>query len=221
MAQHKARSAQSFVPIKEIRSGIVILKDSSMRAVLLCSSINFDLKSEDEQTAVIMQFQNLLNSVDFPLQLFVQSRELDIRPYIALLENQLKEQTTELIRVQTRGYIEFVQKLSEDINIMSKNFFVVIPYNPAIISSAKGGVKGALGGVLGSITKKKVDPEQKVIAFEEHRSQLEQRIGVVTQNLARTGIRAVQLQTEELVELYYKLFNPGDSEKPLALSAIK
>lgn len=221
MAQPKARSTQTFVPIKEIRSGVVILKDGSMRAVLLCSSLNFALKSEDEQSAIIMQFQNLLNSVDFPLQIFVQSRELDIRPYIALLENQMKEQTIDLIKIQTREYIEFIKGLTDIINIMSKSFFVVVPYTPAVISSAKGGVKGALGDVLGSISKKKGDPEQKIIAFEEHRSQLEQRISVVSQNLARTGIRAVQLQTEELVELYYKLFNPGDSEKPLALSAVK
>lgn len=218
MAQQKAQSAQVFVPIKEIRSGIVILKDGSMRSVLLCSSLNFALKSEDEQSAIIMQFQNLLNSVEFPLQVFVQSRELDIRPYLALLENQIKEQTIELIKIQTREYIEFVKGFTENVNIMSKSFFVVVPYSPAAISAAKGGVKGALGGLFGGA---KENPEQKIIAFEEHRSQLEQRIAVVSQNLARAGIRAVQLQTEELVELYYKLFNPGDSEKPIALAAVK
>lgn len=218
MAQQKAQSAQVFVPIKEIRSGVVILKDGSMRSVLLCSSLNFALKSEDEQSAIIMQFQNLLNSVEFPIQIFIQSRELDIRPYIALLENQIKVQEINLIKMQTREYIEFIKGFMENVNIMSKSFFVVVPYSPAVISAAKGGVKGALGGILSG---KKENPEQKIIAFEEHRSQLEQRIAVVSQNLARTGIRAVQLQTEELVELYYKLFNPGDSEKPIALSAVK
>lgn len=218
MAQQKAQSAQVFVPIKEIRSGVVILKDGSMRSVLLCSSLNFALKSEDEQSAIIMQFQNLLNSVEFPIQIFIQSRELDIRPYIALLENQIKVQEIDLIKMQTREYIEFIKGFMENVNIMSKSFFVVVPYSPAVISAAKGGVKGALGNILPG---KKENPEQKIIAFEEHRSQLEQRIAVVSQNLARTGIRAVQLQTEELVELYYKLFNPGDSEKPIALSAVK
>lgn len=221
MAQQKAQSAQVFVPIKEIRSGIVILKDGSMRAVLLCSSLNFALKSEDEQSAIIMQFQNLLNSIEFPTQIFIQSRELDIRPYIALLESQIKEQTIELIKIQTREYIEFVKGFTENVNIMSKSFFVVVPYSPAVVSAAKGGVKGALGGVLGGFGGRKENPEQKIIAFEEHRSQLEQRVAVVSQNLSRAGIRAVQLQTEELVELYYKLFNPGDSEKPIALSAVK
>jgi hypothetical protein len=218
MAQQKAQSAQSFVPIKEIRSGVVILKDGGMRAVLLCSSLNFALKSEDEQTAIIMQFQNLLNSIEFPTQIFIQSRELDIRPYIALLENQIKEQTIDLIKVQTREYIEFVKGFTENVSIMTKNFFVVVPYSPALVSAAKGGVMGALGGLVGN---KKEDPEKKIIAFEEHRSQLEQRIAVVSQNLARAGVRAVQLQTEELVELYYKLFNPGDSEKPISLGAVK
>ena len=218
MAQTKAESAQAFVPIKEIRSGVVVLKDGSIRAVLLASSLNFALKSEDEQSAIVMQFQNMLNAIEFPMQIFVQSRELDIRPYIALLEDQIKEQTIDLIKVQTREYIEFVKGFTDNVNIMSKNFFVVVPYMTAMVSASKGGVKGALGGLFG---KKNADSEQKLDAFEEARSQLEQRVAVVSQNLARAGIRAVQLQTEELVELYYKMFNPGDSEKPIVLSALQ
>ncbi len=209
----KARATQEFVPIKEIRSGVVVLKDNSLRSVLLASSLNFALKSEDEQTAIILQFQNLLNSLEFPLQFFIESRELDIRPYLALLEAQLKEQTIDLIKTQTREYIEFVKGFTENVNIMSKSFFVVVPYNPALIS-AKGGVSGVLSGIVG---KKKQDAEARLNLFEESRSQLEQRVAVVVQGLSRAGVRAVQLGTEELVELYYKLFNPGDSEKPIKL----
>ncbi len=217
MAQTKAQSAQAFVPIKEIRNGIVVLKDNTLRAVLLASSLNFALKSEDEQSAIILQFQNLLNSVEFPIQIFIESRELDIRPYLALLENQLKEQSIELIKVQTREYIEFIKGFTENVNIMSKSFFIVIPYNTAVIKAA-GGVKGVVGGLMG---KKKTagDIKTSLDAFEESRSQLEQRVSIVSQGLSRTGIRVVQLGTEELVELYYKLFNPGDSEKPIKLGA--
>lgn len=216
MAQTKAQSAQNFVPIKEIRSGIVVLKDGSLRAILLASSLNFALKSEDEQAAIILQFQNLLNSIEFPVQIFIQSRELDIRPYIALLENQIKEQTIDLIKTQTREYIEFVKGFTENVNIMSKSFFIVIPYSAAVIKNA-GGVKGIVSGLTGG--SRGGDAKAKLDVFEESRSQLEQRTSVISQGLSRTGIRIAQLGTEELVELYYKIFNPGDSEKPIKLGA--
>jgi type IV secretory pathway VirB4 component len=218
MAQPKAQSAQAFVPIKEIRSGTVVLKDNSLRAVLIVSSLNFALKSEDEQSAIILEFQNMLNAIEFPIQIFIESRQLDIRPYIALLENQIKEQAIELIRIQTREYIDFIKKFTEDVNIMSKRFFVIVPYTGAVISAGKGGLKGTLQGLVSK--KKRDDAETRLSVFEESRSQLEQRLAVVSQNLARAGVRAVQLQTEELVELYYKLFNPGDSDKPISLQSV-
>lgn len=211
----KAQSAQKFVPIKEIRNGTVVLQNGGLRSVLLASSLNFALKSEEEQTAIILQFQNLLNSVEFPIQFFIESRELDIRPYLALLEAQIKEQDIDLIKIQTREYIEFVKGFTENVNIMSKSFFIVVPYEPALVSQNTGGIKGALGGVLGRGAQ---DPEAALNAFEEHKSQLDQRVGVVAQGLSRAGVRVVQLGTEELVELYYKLFNPGDSEKPIKIT---
>lgn len=217
MAQTKAQSAQAFVPIKEIRNGIVVLKDNSLRSVLLASSLNFALKSEDEQSAIILQFQNLLNSIEFPIQIFVQSRELDIRPYLALLESQLKEQTIDLIKTQTQEYIEFVKGFTENVNIMSKGFFIVIPYTPAVIKTS-GGMKGIVGGLVAARGGEN-DLQKRQELFEESRSQLEQRVSVISQGLSRTGIRVAQLGTEELVELYYKLFNPGDSEKPLKLGS--
>jgi hypothetical protein len=215
MAAPKVQSTQKFVPIKEIRNGAVVLTDGSLRSVLLASSLNFALKSEDEQTAIILQFQNLLNTVEFPIQFFIQSRELDIRPYIALLEDQLKEQTIELIKTQTREYIEFIKTFTESVNVMSKSFFVVVPYVPALIKGGSGikGIFGALKGAKGG------DAQSRLDAFEENKTQLDQRVAVVTQGLSRAGIRAAQLGTEELVELYYKLFNPGDSEKPIKMGA--
>src|SRR3954464_13082507 len=107
------KSTQEFVPVKEVRDGIVMLKDGTMRAILLASSINFALKSEDEQTAFIVQFQNFLNSLDFSCQIFVQSRMLDIRPYLSTLEGAYKKQLDDLMRVQIREYIEFVKSFTE------------------------------------------------------------------------------------------------------------
>src|SRR5689334_5739077 len=116
-----SKSTQEFVPVQEVRDGIVILKDKSLRAILLASSINFALKSEDEQTAFIVQFQNFLNSLDFSCQIFVQSRMLDIRPYIASLEVAYKNQLDDLMRIQIREYIGFIKNFTEAANIMTKN----------------------------------------------------------------------------------------------------
>src|SRR3989344_577360 len=134
----QSKSTQDFVPIREVRDGVVILKDGSMRAILLASSLNFALKSEDEQTAFILQFQNFLNSIDFSVQIFVQSRTLDIRPYIATLEAAHKEQLDDLMRIQIREYIEFVKSFTEAANNMTKNFFVVVPYTPPSLTVGKG-----------------------------------------------------------------------------------
>ncbi len=206
-----ARSVQDFIPIEEVRDGIVILRDGQMRMVLLASSINFDLKSADEQEAIISQYQNFLNSLDFSVQFFTQSRKLDIKPYVLLLENRLKEQLNELIKIQTREYIEFVKNVTEKTNIMSKTFFVVIPLSPSSMSSSKKGGPFSFLFKGGSSDKKAKENFER---FEENRSQLEQRRSVVVQGLARIGIRTAMLGTEELVELFYKIFNPGDSSMP-------
>src|ERR1700721_1507305 len=152
--QANARSTQDFVPVSEVRDGVVMLKDGSLRAILLASSINFALKSEDEQTAFIVQFQNFLNSLDFSVQIFVQSRMLDIRPYIATLEAQFKQQLDDLMRIQIREYIEFIRSFTEAANIMTKNFFVVVPYASSAISTTGGISK------LNPFGSKKVDAEQ-------------------------------------------------------------
>ncbi len=207
-----AKTTQEFVPIKEIRQGIVILKDNSLRSVVIASSLNFALKSADEQQSILYQFQNFLNSLDFSVQIFIQSRKLDIRPYIALLEGRVKEQVSDLMKIQTREYIEFIKKFTENSNIMSKTFFVVVPYTPATIGAS------SVTGIFGKKKTKEENAEDKLVQFEEQRSQLEQRVSVVTQGLARCGIRTVELGTEEIVELFYKIFNPGDTEKPIPLN---
>lgn len=204
-------ATQEFVPVKEVRDGIVLLKSGEMRAVILCSSMNFSLKGGDEKNAILLQFQDFLNSLDFSIEILVQSRKLDIRPYIALLEAQEVKQENSLMKIQVREYIGFIKSFTESANIMTKHFFIVVPYSPAIIAGASA--RGFLGAVgLGS----KENPaaaEDK--SFEESRSQLEERLSVVEQGLTRCGIRVARLGTEETIELLYKAFNPGETEKPL------
>lgn len=208
----KTQATQEFVPIQEIRDGVIILKNGGMRAIILASSLNFALKSSDEQTSIMLQFQNFLNSLDFSIQIFVQSKKLDIRPYIALLEGQYKEQLTELMKIQVREYIEFIRTFVENTNIMSKSFFVVIPYDPPILTGSKNPIVNAFPS--------KNKPAQGTAddSFQEYRSQLEQRVSVVEQGLVRCGVRTAELGTEEVVELFYKIFNPGETEKPIQIT---
>ncbi len=208
-----AKTTQDFVPIKEVRDGIITMKDGSMRAIVLSSSLNFALKSQEEQEAIIYQFQNFLNSLDFSVQISIQSRELDIRPYLATLEKRQSEELNDLLKIQIKEYIQFVKNFTESQSIMSKTFFVVIPFTASILNTSKG--KG-LGKFLPSANKKEIKTA-KTDNFEENRSQLEQRVSVIQQGLIRCGIRSVSLGTEETIELFYKLFNPGDSEKPIKL----
>ncbi|MEK7641997.1 MAG: hypothetical protein AAB365_03335 [Patescibacteria group bacterium] len=210
----KQSTTQDFIPIQEIRDGVIILKNGGMRAVVLASSLNFALKSQDEQSSILMQFQNFVNSLDFSIQIFVQSKKLDIRPYIALLEDRYKEQLTELMKIQVREYIEFIKTFVESTNIMSKSFFVVIPYEPPIMSSSKNPLASMFPG-KNSAKNAQMNADAQ---FQEYRSQLEQRVAVVEQGLVRCGIRAAELGTEEVVELFYKLFNPGETEKPIQIT---
>ncbi len=211
-----AHAAQEFVPIKEVRNGIIILKDGGFRAVLIASSINLSLKSSDEQQAIINQFQSFLNSLDFSTQIVVQSRRLDIRPYLQTLELREKEQTEKLLKIQTKEYIEFIRSFTDQVNIMTKTFFIVVPYSETLMKTGDG----MLDKILGSGSKRPVDDTKKAVDmanFEEKRSQLDQRVGVIVSGLGGLGIRSTQLKTEEIVELFYKTFNPGDISQGIKL----
>ncbi|MFH1454787.1 MAG: hypothetical protein ABIF22_00440 [bacterium] len=203
-----SKATQEFVPIREIRDGVIILKDGSMRAVVMASSINFALKSTEEQQGVIMQFQNFLNGLDFSVQISIQSRELDIRPYISMLEGRYRNEVGDLMKIQIKEYMQFVKNFVDQTSIMTKTFFVVIPFSPGIIGSS--------GNPLDQLmNKQQTSGMSKTNHFEESRTQLEQRVGAISQGLSRCGIKTIQLGTEEIVELFYKIFNPGDMEKPI------
>ena len=202
-----ARATQEFVPIKEVRDGVIILKDGGLRAIVLASSINLSLKSEDEQKATILQFQSFLNTLDFYIQISIQSRTLDIRPYLLLLESRMKVQTEPLLKLQTKEYMDFIQNFTETVSIMNKNFFVVVPYTQETLPGESGFLKGFF-----KKSKSKEMKSAEQLDFEEKKSQLEQRVSVIQQGLARCGIKTAQLGTEEAVEAFYKVFNPGEVE---------
>lgn len=210
-----AKATQEFVPIKEVRDGIIVLKDGSLRAIILANSINLSLKSNDEQKATILQFQNFLNTLDFPIQISIQSRRLDIRPYLLLLEDRMKLQSEPLLKLQTKEYVEFIRNFTDSVSIMTKSFFIVVPYTHTSFRPESG----VLGG-LSKIFSKKNREEEKIasqVNFEEKRSQLEERVGVIQQGLGSCGIKSAQLDTEEVVEVFYKVFNPGEVEGKIRL----
>jgi type IV secretory pathway VirB4 component len=211
-----AQATQDFVPIKDVKDGVVILKDGGLRGILMTSSVNFSLKSEDEKTAIVYQFQDFLNSLDFSVQILIQSRKHDIRPYIALLEDRKKEQMNDLLKIQIQEYIEFIKAFTERQNIMTKNFFVVVPYTPNALDSG-----GSLNKFLPKSFSKELGGKTKnaqTTKFEEDIVQLDQRLAVVSQGLSRCSIRTVRLGTEEIIELFYKVFNPGETEKPIQMN---
>lgn len=209
-----ARAAQEFVPIKEVRDGIIVLKDGGLRAVIIASSINLSLKSEEEQHATIMQFQTFLNGLDFPVEISVQSRKLDIRPYILSLEERMRLQTEPLIKLQTKEYMDFIKSFTEEVNIMTKSFFVIVPYSGSSSFTPK---KGIFDKIFGSNQKSTTAEEDSKTRFEEKRTQLDERVGVVMEGLGAFGVRSTQLGTEEVIELFYKTFNPGDISQGVKL----
>lgn len=195
-------ATQEFIPLKEIRDGVVVLKTGQMNAVLLASSINFALKSADEQEAILLQYQGLLNTLDFSIQIYVQSRKIDIRPYLEQLHLREADQYNDLMRVQLREYIEFIRTFTSEVDIMAKNFFVIIPYTPTQVD-----VRANIKSIISKRASSTIDP----LRFDEYRTQLEQRVSVVEQGLNRIGVKTIPLGTEELTELYYHIFNPQET----------
>lgn len=193
-------STQDFVPIRDVKNGVVILKNGQLCKILLASSINFALKSRDEQQAILFQFQNFLNTLDFSLQIYVQSRRLNIEPYLSTLKSLESIQYSDLMRVQLREYIEFIRTFTTEVDVMSKNFFVVIPYTPPKLDFKKSFTTILSQG-------RAVETNTQ----DEQRLQLEQRQTVVEQGLNRIGVRTIALRDEELVELFYHIYNPSDA----------
>ncbi len=211
----KGAATQDFVSIDEIREGAIILKSGGFRSVLMCTSMNFELKSADEQEAIIGAYQGFVNSFDWPMQFVIHSRKLDVKPYLAMLDEKLSAQENELLKIQTAEYIDFIRNFVSLSNIMTKTFYAIVPFDP--VESKKAGPFERVGTIFGTKPKgAEILPEE---TFREYKSQLLQRVDHVISGLAHVGIRAVPLTTEELIELFYNLYNPEELEtKNLAIA---
>lgn len=196
-----APSTQAYLDIEEIHNGVAILKNGGLRMVLMVSAVNFALKSEQEQNAIIYSFQGFLNSLSFPIQIVMQSRRLDLSSYLAKLKSKNKEEENPLLRLQMADYIGFIEQLLTVANIMEKKFYVVIPYQPVIIK--KENILSKIGRLFSPGAKK-----TEIVDFEMHRKELAHRTEVIAAGLGSVGLRAVQLNTLELAELYYSSYNP-------------
>jgi hypothetical protein len=202
-----AERSQNFVPVSAVRNGIVTLKDGSYRGILMCSSVNFALKSADEQQAIVEGFQNFLNTLDFSIEIAVHSRKMDIRPYLGLLAQLEDAQKTDLMEIQLREYMAFVQNFTEGSNIMTKTFYLIIPYTRVVTVAKAASIIPGFG--------RGATPADG--AFEEDRVQIEQRMSLAAAGLQACGVRAVPLGTEEIIELLYRSFNPGSIDQPIRL----
>ena len=195
-------STQNFLEIAEIREGVLVLKTGHIRSVLMVSSANFALKSQEEQEAIVSQFQNFLNSLDFPLQIVVQSRRLNITGYIESLKTLEANQQNQLLKEQTADYRTFVERLIKGGSIMAKNFFVVVPFSLAEV----------VGGVQKDTQQNKKTGKLSENQFQRMKNQLWQRLEFTALGLRRAGLQVVPLNSEELIELFWSSHHPKEAE---------
>ncbi len=203
-SKNSSTASQKFIEVQDIKDNTVILKNGGLRMISVASSINFNLKGSDEQQAIINRFQGFLNSLDFTLQILINSRSLDINPYLENLKELAKTQENELLRSQIQEYTEFVRKFVEITEVMQKTFYLIVPYNP--IGAKKEGALDKIKYVLKPQQAiSKISPEK----FKNYKSQLEQRVAHVNNGLTQIGIKTATLNTKQLTRLFYEFYNPG------------
>ncbi len=196
-------STQQYIDIAEIHDSTVVMKDNTLVVVLLASSINFALKSEEEQNAIIQGYMSFINSISFPVQILIQSRTLDISKYLEEMKSKEKEQTNELLKIQIREYRKYVADLVEMGDIVSKRFYVVIPYNPQEGEKKQGKV-GKLFNSFKAVKTIGLKKEQ----FLKYKQEIDRRVNVVQGGLSSMMINSQLLDTQGLIELYYNTYNP-------------
>jgi len=199
-------AAQQFLEFNQIRNGVIVLRNNSLRGILMVSSLNFDLKSDEEQKAIIYQFQSFLNSLDFSCQIVVQSRRLNITGYFDKLKELEEKQENELLKIQTAEYRKFVESLVEEGVIVKKTFYLIVPYTLSEIE----GVSGGLFKIKGILPTKQ--PKLTEENFQRAREQLWQRMEFVAIGLRRCGLTALPLTTPELIEIFWSWHHPKESE---------
>ena len=200
-------TTQNSLLISEIRDGMVIMSDSSFRAVIACKSINFDLMSSREREGVEFSYQNFLNALYFPIQIFIRSQRVDIGPYIDRLATIRRAQDNMLLNVLMDDYINFIDILSQEANIMDKSFFIVVPFYPAgDLNTLKDQGKGFFGKIFAQpkTSATKIDKA----TYDKAKEEIKNRVDSVTSGLFQLGVKSVQLNTKELGELYYNMYNP-------------
>ncbi len=214
-----AVSTQSFLSFAEIKGNLVVLKNGGLRAVLQTSSINFSLKSEQEQNAIIYGYQSFLNSLDFPIQVLVHSRKLDIDKYIEGVREKGELHQNALLKSQTMEYCDYIQKLVEYADIMEKKFYVVIPYDPYRAQN-----QNIFSKFMGSLSSKdSIDNiRRRHKEFDEMSKHISERISLAKAGLEGCGLRVAQLETSQLIELFYQTYNPltARNEKLQDLNAV-
>lgn len=201
------KPSQDFVEVQSIKDGVVYLKNKGLRQVLIVSGVNFDLKSEDEQNLILGTFQNFLNSLDFAVQFFIHSRKVNVEKYLKLMGSRKEEEQNELLKIQIDEYITFIKNFVDQNAIITKTFFVVVPYDPIVIP---GGSKGLMSIFSSNKSAAKAAAEA---SLQENLEQLRRRAEQVITGLNQIGLRAVPLEDDDLVELYYNLYNPQLVEK--------
>lgn len=197
-------STTDLIRLSDIRDGIIILKDGGLRAILEVSAVNFELRSSDEQAAIIQQFQSFLNSVDFPVQMVVHSRVFDISTYLANVQAAAGQLTNELLKLQADEYVRFVGELSELAQVMSKKFYVAIPFSVVAASAAEK--KGFFNTLFAKKAKKGGELSEEQLAI--YKSQLRQRAEVVLGGLSGLGLKGRLLEQADLVTLFTELYTP-------------
>ncbi len=209
--QKSGQPTQRFLDIAEIREDCVVMKDGTLRAVLMVSSVNFALKSEDEQQAIIQGYMQFLNGLEHPLQVVIQSRRMNVDGYIAALKHQEETIHNELLRTQIRDYTSFIQELVELGQIMQKRFFVVVPYDPS--EDAEKG-KGFITKLTSAFSPAKIITLNEK-HFQLRRDTLMRQVSTVASGLSSMSLQVALLDTQGLIELYYSSYNPDvyDTEK--------
>lgn len=193
-------STQKYLDIAEIKEDTVIMRDGSLRAVIVVSSVNFSLKSGDEQNALISSYQNFLNGLEFSIEILMQSRKLDIHGYLDKLRVIMQQQTNELLRMQTQEYIEYITKLIEFASIMNKTFYVIVPLSTSAVKT------GFFSKLTSLFSPAKQISSQK-LGFESSREEMLKRVNQVSSGLGSMGLKTLVLSTEELIELMYNSYN--------------
>lgn len=202
---NKMQSTQLYLKVAEIHDDTAVLKNGGLRAVLKTSSVNLNLKSEEEQNAVIYSYQNFLNSLEFPIQIVIRSKKLDLEHYIEKMKKMGVAQTNALLQKQTFEYIEYISRLVEYADIMQKEFYVIVPQDP-FGEERRGFLKSFMESIFPQDTVTKIKQRQK--QFEELKKHLTQRVNVIRAGLESCGLRVQALNTEELIELFYEAYNP-------------